>query len=64
MKDGRTDWLRLRCRAALLRVVSEILLDIPNPGLLEITGSETWDWLLGFGNSGSMGEVGVGGGFV
>ena len=68
MKEGSTDWLRLRCRAALLRVVSEMLRDIPNPGLLDIKGSEIWDWWLGLwgtlGNSGSMGEVGVGGGLV
>ena len=70
VKEGRTDWLRFRCRAALLSVVSEMLRDIPNPGpdLLDVKGSEMWDWWWGLfrilGNSGSIGEVGVGGGFV
>lgn len=29
VNDGKTDWLRLRCKAALRRVESEILRDIP-----------------------------------
>jgi hypothetical protein len=73
VKEGRTDWLRLRCKAALRRVVSDILLDIPNPGLLLRTDvllpSVEVDELLPVieverGNSGRNGLVGVGGGLV
>jgi len=64
VKEGSTDWLKFRWRAALLRVVSEMLRDIPSPGLLEIIGSETCDWWPDLGKSGNIGDVGVGGGLV
>lgn len=77
VNEGSTDWLRLRCKAALLSVVSEILLDIPRPIFLlkcpplSVPPAVDEGMLLPppppfdpLGNSGRNGLVGVGGGLV
>ena len=62
VKEGKTDWLRLRCKAARLRVVSEILLDIPNPAPARLEPCS--GFCFSTGNAGGRRLVGVGGGLV
>ena len=63
VNDGNTeDWLRLRCKAARRRVVSDMLRDIPPPLLAAATPLRWSGGTDNLSSGGGIGDVGVGGG--